>query len=122
MGKDANGLDDGFGSDRDAVYLLDDVSQGKAEVGGAALVQREGVGVSIDGSLGEIVGLGDAIDAVPVQEFLLDELPLWVLANGALTLVSRKGGSGRFFVFPAAAGWVGCAAGPVFFTSHLTRR
>jgi hypothetical protein len=84
---DPDGLDDGVGSDWDAVDLVDDVSQGETKVVGASLVQPESVSVAVDGAIGEIVALGDGADAMPVEKFLLDKLALRVLANGALALV-----------------------------------
>ena len=88
MGEDANGFKYGVGSDGDAVNLFDDVSQGEAQIVGAAFVERESMGVAINGALGEMVGLSDASDTVPMQEFLLYEIALGMLANGAFAFVS----------------------------------
>lgn len=88
MGEDADSVNNGFGSDVNAFDLFNDVSQGEAQVRGAALVQIQGVGVAIDGALGKLVELSDGLRAAPLEEFLLDLLALRVLADGAFALVS----------------------------------
>jgi len=87
VSEDAHGLDDGFGGDWDALDLLKDVRERKAEIFAAALEELESVGVAVDGALGELVALGEGARAAPSQEFLFDLVALRVLADGALSSV-----------------------------------
>lgn len=88
VSKDANSFNDGVRGGRDVLGLLENVIERETEIVAAALKEPTGVGMAINGALGELVKGGDGARAAPLQEFLFDLVALRVLANGALALVS----------------------------------
>ena len=90
-GVSADGADDTFGRWGNVLGLLDDQSQGEAEIPAALREKTEGMGVAVDGGAsGELEFVGDAGNGAPVEESFLDGVALRVLADAAAALVVGK--------------------------------
>ena len=87
-----NRAHDGVRSDRCVFRLLDDIAEGIAQLGGAALEKAEGASVAINGARSDCVIRGDVFRSVPVDEFLFDGLAFRVVADRAVPRVVRERG------------------------------
>lgn len=96
-GVEPDGANGGGSAWLDGGTSLDDRLKGPAQGGGAALKQRGGMDVTVDGGwAGEPEIPGDALGAAPAHEGALDVVALGMMANGAFTGVARaaRGKSG----------------------------
>ena len=91
-GAGADGVKHGGGGGRNGFGLLGDVDGGEADVAHALVEQAGGVGVAVDRGRVEIVVVGDALGAKPVEEVEFDIGALFVAADGALPGVTRERG------------------------------
>ena len=91
------GFDDGVGShDRHTVDSIDHVAKSEAQVAVASGEEIQGVGVAVDGALGDIVVIGDVSWAMPMDEFFLEGCAKLVLTDAAARFVDEIGRRGRF--------------------------
>jgi len=106
-GVGAGGGHDGGGSGSDVAGLFENELEGEAEVAAADFVESEGVSVAVDGDPGDVVfveggvvivvggavdEIGDGIGAVPVNEEVLDEFAVGVMADLAFAAVTGERG------------------------------
>ena len=101
-----------------ALGFLDDVAQGEANIASAHGEEIQGMGVTVDGALLEVVDPADLEGTVPVEEFLFDAFAIGMAADdaagfvpGAVELPGR-GGGGCVILAGTRAG-LGSSAGGV---------
>jgi hypothetical protein len=114
VGASDDGADHGIGGDGDDHGLLDDGRKRYSEVGGALGEESSGVGVAIDGRvMGDAEGFGDAFGTMPVEEFALDFVALWMAADATLAVVAEGRKRDAFAGFFAGI-WRAIAARALF--------
>ena len=87
-GVGAGGADNGIGGGDDSLGLLENAFEGAAEIPAANGIEPGGIGMTVDGIVGDLVILGDQGGAVPVDEGFLDGAAVGVAADTALALVT----------------------------------
>ena len=89
-GVGAGGADDGIGRRYDSLGLLENTFERTAEIPTANGIEPGGIGMTVDGIVGDFVILGDPGRAVPVDEGFLDGVAVGVAADTALALVTAR--------------------------------
>lgn len=90
----ANGEKQGVHRDARFGVALKKIFEDEAEIAFAAGIETGGVGVAIEGALGDAVVELDGADGFPVEEGLLDVVAVLAAANGAFALVAVELGRG----------------------------
>ena len=91
-GAGADGVKHGGGGGPNGFGLLGDVDGRESYIAHALVEQAGGVGVAVDCRCVEIVVVGNAFRAKPVEEVEFDIGALFVAADGALPGVTRERG------------------------------
>ena len=91
-GVGAGGADNGIGRGYDSLGLLENAFEGAAEIPAANGIEPGGIGMTVEGIVGDFVVLGDQGGAVPVDEGFLDGVAVGVAADTALALVTARVG------------------------------
>jgi hypothetical protein len=86
----ADGADNGIGCGNDPLGLLENAFERAAEIPAANGIEPGGIGMTVDGIVGDFVILGDQGRAVPVDEGFLDGVAVGVTADTALALVTAQ--------------------------------
>ena len=86
----AGGADNGIGGGDDPLGLLENAFEGAAQIPAAHGIEPSGIGMTVEGIVGDFVVLGDQGRAVPVDEGFLDGIAVRVGAGTALALVAAR--------------------------------